>query len=106
MKTKKQLREVLKMAKNRKGLVVTTVHKGVFFGYGTPTNESTIELINCRMCIYWPSSVQGVLGLAVTGPKKGSRITPSVPSIILRDITAVMEATPESIAMWEKGIWD
>lgn len=34
-------------------LLVTTAHKGVFFGYGQPTNEKTIRLTKARMAVYW-----------------------------------------------------
>ena len=87
------------------GLVVTTAHKGVFFGYGTPSDSDTIVLTDCRMCIYWPASVKGVMGLAVTGPLEGSRISPAVPVVTLREVTAVMEATEAACGQWEKGLW-
>jgi len=88
-----------------KGLVVTTKHRGVFFGYGEPSDKDTIELKNARMCIYWPEENRGVVGLASDGPKKGARITPSAPSIILRGVTSVMETTKEAEKAWEKGLW-
>ena len=35
-------------------LLVTTLHKGVFFGYGDrdSVKDGKIRLTNCRMCIY------------------------------------------------------
>lgn len=63
-----------KTAQAQVPLVVTTVHKGVFFGYGTPTDEKTIKIDRARMCVYWPSETHGVLGLAAQGPKNGSKI--------------------------------
>ena len=95
----------MKKVKGPEALVVTTAHKGVFFGYGQSTDKDTIELKKCRMCVYWPADVRGVLGLAVTGPLKGSRITPAVSSIILREITSVMKASDEAIKNWEIGLW-
>ncbi len=90
----------------KKALVVTTSHRGVFFGYGTPTNEKVIKLENCRMCIYWSEDVKGVVGLAFTGPLKGSRVTPAAPSMTLQDVTAIMEVTDKAIMAWEKVVWD
>lgn len=86
-------------------LLVTTAHRGVFFGYGEPTTESTIRLERARMCISWPESNHGVWGLAGAGPKKGAKIGPVAPSIILRDVTAVAEVTKEAAAAWEKEPW-
>jgi hypothetical protein len=89
----------------KKALIVTTAHKGVFFGYGEPSDNPTITLENARMCVYWPQETHGVLGLASLGPIKGSRISPAAPSVILRDVTAVMEVSPAAQVNWEKGIW-
>lgn len=90
---------------NGQALVVTTQHRGVFFGYGTPTAESTIELSRARMCLYWPEENHGVVGLAADGPKTGARIGPAAPKIMLRDVTAVMECSPEAVAAWESEPW-
>lgn len=90
---------------NNKALLVTTAHKGVFFGYGTPTTESTIRLERARMCVYWTVECRGVLGLAVTGPTANCKIGPAVPSIILREVTSITEVSDEAIAQWEKAPW-
>src|SRR5688572_20319081 len=55
-------------------LIVTTAHKGVFFGYGVNNGENTIRIERARMCVYWSADVKGVVGLAATGPTKGCRI--------------------------------
>lgn len=87
-------------------LLVTTKHKGVFFGYGKKTSADTIELRNARMAVYWSSNLKGVLGLAVKGPDSSCRIGLAVPSLILRDVTAITECSPEAAKAWEKGPWD
>lgn len=86
-------------------LLVTTEHKGVFFGYGIATTENIIRIEDARMCVYWSADVKGVLGLAQSGPTKGCRITPKVPSITLQKVTSVTEATLEAAEAWEKGHW-
>ena len=91
---------------NLKPLVVTTEHKGVFFGYGIPSEAPTIRLEKVQMCIYWPAENKGVVGLASEGPLKGSRVGPAAPSIILRDVTAVMEVTPEAEKRWLSQPWN
>ena len=85
-------------------VVVTTAHRGVFFGYTEDTSGEVIALRAARNCIYWPSSNKGFLGLASEGPHKGSRIGPAA-DIELRKITAVAACTPEAGAAWEAAPW-
>ena len=94
------------MEKKEIPLVVTTAHKGVFFGFGHPTTESIIRIEKARMCVYWSADVRGVLGLASNGPTKGCKIGPSVPAITLRDVTSVMEVSAEAAAKWEEQPWN
>jgi hypothetical protein len=88
-----------------KALVVTTAHRGVFFGYGTPSDAATIVLERARMCVYWSAELKGVCGLAAQGPSKSCRIGPAVPRLTLREVTAVMEATEDAAKNWEKELW-
>jgi len=86
-------------------VLVTTAHRGVFFGYAVgSTAGKTIKLKRARCCIYWPRENKGFLGLANTGPAKGARIGPPA-NIELRDITCVAECTPEAVAAWEAAPW-
>lgn len=89
-------------------LVVTTAHRGVFFGYGVPgdRDKDTIRLERARMCVYWSQDMKGVLGLAAIGPTKSCRVGPPVPAITLRDVTSVMEATEDTAKAWENGPWE
>ena len=86
-------------------LLVTTAHRGVFFGYGTLSGDSTMTLEMARICIYWPNETHGVLGLASHGPGKGSRVGPAVPQIILRDVTACAVVTEQAALVWESEPW-
>lgn len=86
-------------------LVVTTAHRGVFFGYGQPTTKKTIRLTNARMCVYWSADVKGVLGLAHPGPSRNCKIGPAVPAITLQGITAVLEVSEEAEGRWQKEPW-
>jgi hypothetical protein len=87
-------------------VVVTTAHKGVFFGYLTGDRESkTAELTRAQMCVYWSSDVRGVLGLAATGPSRLCKVTPAVPKMTLQDVTGVMDATPEAVTAWQGKPW-
>lgn len=92
--------------KNEIGLLVTTAHRGVFFGYGKPSDEKTIKLANARMVVYWSSDVRGVMGLAAVGPNKQCRVGPKVPAMTLSDVTAVVECTDEAVKEFERGHWN
>jgi hypothetical protein len=92
-------------AKKQQALLVTTEHKGVFFGYGSPTTANTIRLERARMCVYWSQDVRSVVGLAATGPTKTCRIAPAVPALTLSDVTAVMEVSAEAAKRFELGPW-
>lgn len=92
------------MKTKEKAVLVTTAHKGVFFGYAKETSGKTIKLRAARNCIYWPSEQKGFLGLASTGPVSGARIGPAA-DLELRDITAVADCTPVAVDAWEKAPW-
>jgi hypothetical protein len=87
-----------------RAVMVTTSHRGVFFGYATSTDGATIKLRAARNCIYWPTENKGFLGLASMGPVKGSRIGPAA-DIELRDITCVAECTTAAVQAWESAPW-
>ena len=87
-------------------LVVTTIHKGVFFGYGVPTHEKTIRITKARMVVYWSPDVKGVVGLAASGPTAGCRIGPEAPAITLQDVTSVMEASTQAEVAWSNQPWN
>lgn len=87
-----------------RAVVVTTLHRGVFFGYADETDGPIIKLRSARNCIYWPSAQKGFLGLAAVGPVSGSRIGPAA-DLELRDITCVAECTDAAVAAWEQAPW-
>ena len=97
------------MAKSKEqAVMVTTEHKGVFFGYldaDADQTTKTIRLTKARLCIYWSADVKGFMGLAATGPTKGCKIGPQAPAITLQGVTSVVEVSPEAIAKWEAGPW-
>ena len=93
-----------KSVNSERAVLVTTAHRGVFFGYATDTDGATIKLRRARCCLYWPASNKGFLGLASAGPDTGARVGPAA-DIELRDITCVAECTPEAVDRWEKAPW-
>jgi hypothetical protein len=92
---------------DRQAVVVTTAHKGVFFGYldGGDRNAKTVTLSEAQMCVYWSDDVKGVVGLAATGPTRSCRITRPAPRTTLHDVTSVMDATDEAVKTWQDRPW-
>ncbi len=95
------------MAKNGVvAVLVTTVHRGVFFGYtADKVKNKTLKIKNARNCIYWSTDMKGFLGLAATGPSSSCKVGPKVPSLTLTDVTSVSEVSPEAVEKWEKSPW-
>jgi hypothetical protein len=87
-----------------RAVVVTTAHRGVFFGYTDQTDGEIIKLRAARNCLSWSASVKGFMGLAATGPDKNSRVGPPV-NIELRNITSVIACEPAAVAAWEAAPW-
>ena len=87
-------------------VMVTTAHRGVFVGLTSdPSDAELITLTRARMVVYYDASCRGVLGVAVRGLGKGSRLSPAVDRIVLRNITSVVDATPEALASWNAEPW-
>ena len=87
-----------------RAVLVTTAHRGVFFGSATETDGATIKLRAARNCIYWSVKEKGFLGLASVGPSGACKIGPAA-DIELRDITCVAEVTDAAAQAWESAPW-
>jgi hypothetical protein len=92
------------MSKKRK-VVVTTAHRGVFFGVLVEENGTVAVLEECRNCLYWSSSEKGFLGLAANGPSASCRVGPAAVRTKLHDVTSVTDCTSEAVEKWEAGPW-
>ena len=86
-------------------VLVTTMHRGVFFGTLTKDDGTRVTLENARNCVYWPTEQKGFLGLAARGPLEGSRIGPAALLLDLRDVTSVALCSKEAAERWEAGPW-
>lgn len=93
-----------KTTTDERAVIVTTAHKGIFFGWAKETDGQTIKLRAARLCVYWTSDLRGFMGLAANGPSNSCRVGPPA-DIELRDITAVVEVTPLAVQKWESGPW-
>jgi hypothetical protein len=58
-------------------VLITTAHRGVFFGYAEDTTGETIRLRRARLCVYWSEDTHGYMGLAARGPSANCRIGPA-----------------------------
>jgi len=87
---------------DKKAVLVTTKHRGVFFGYIDPETltNSTVALTDARMAIRW-GTTQGVQQLAATGPTDSSKIGAACPIPALHDVTAVFAVSKEAQEKWD-----
>jgi hypothetical protein len=97
-------KRVTRATKPARPVIVTTAHRGVFFGYADATDGETIALARARLCLYWSRNVKGFMGLAAGGPTSGCRIGPPA-DITLRNITAVIEVSDAAVKAWEAAPW-
>lgn len=93
-----------KLGQTERPVLVTTAHRGVFFGYAKAVNGETIKLRAARNVVYWSAECRGFLGLAATGPDKSCRIGPAA-DIELRSITCVASVTAEAVKAFEAQPW-
>ena len=85
-------------------VLVTTQHRGVFFGLlEAPLDEQarTIALQKCRNVIYW-SGKRGFLGLASHGPEDGSRVGSEARRVLLHDITSVTDCSSDAVRRFKE----
>lgn len=85
-----------------KAILVTTQHRGVFYGEVTDDcdlSQKSMPLQNARMAIRW-GTTKGVAQLAETGPTESSKIGATANIPCLHDITAVWEVTDEAKEKW------
>ena len=86
-------------------VLVTTIHRGVFFGTLVEDAGDVVTLDQARCCLYWDQATKGFLGLTASGPNTNCRVGPAAPKLTLRGITSVAVCTPEAIAAWEAAPW-
>ena len=88
-------------------VLITTQHRGVFFGYlnGEPEKlPGEVQLSQARSVVYWSEDCKGFLGLADKGPSDSCRIGPAV-DVTLYDVTCVAVVTPAAVERFEGGPW-
>lgn len=88
-------------------VLVTTVHRGVFFGYlvGDASKEQVV-LNRARNVTYWDAATRSFLGLAAQGPTNQCRVSAAAGAAsTLFDITGVFVCTSEAVEKFEAGPW-
>ena len=89
---------------DHKPVVVTTAHRGVFFGYLKSQDGDVVELEKARNCVYWTEALRGFVGLAAEGPGAGCKIGPAA-DMQIRAVTSVTDCTSQAAEAWEKAPW-
>lgn len=85
-----------------KPVLITTTHRGVFFGDIASEDDANIETLvvtNCRNAIYWAGK-RGFLGLATHGPSQDSKIGSTAVRVVLHNITSIADCTQEAATIW------
>ncbi len=88
-------------------VLVTTEHRGVFFGYlvGEVT-QAQVTLAKARNVTYWDQATKGFLGLAAAGPTAACRVSGAAgEESTIYKITGVFGCTPEAVKRFEAGPW-
>ena len=86
-------------SKAERAVIVTTEHRGVFFGYATDTGGDKIQLRSARMAISF-GTTRGLMELAETGPTSRSKISARA-DMEVRKVTAVFDVTAGATKAWE-----
>lgn len=85
-----------------KAVILTTEHRGVFFGYAeddADLSKTTQGLKNARMAIRWQPT-KGIAELAKDGPNNNSIIGDTADWPVIHKVTGVMLVTPEAEKKW------
>lgn len=90
-----------------RAVLVTTSHRGVFFGYIADEKKfpEQITLKNMRNCIQW-RGLKGFLELTTTGPTGACRIGPAAERGTLANCTGMWDVQPAAVKAWEEAPWN
>lgn len=85
-----------------KPVLVTTEHRGVFFGYvdnDADLSQTTLALKKARMAIRW-GTTKGVQQLAAEGVQPNSKIGATCDIPVLHKVTAVFAVSEQAEQSW------
>jgi hypothetical protein len=84
--------------------VVLTEFKEIFCGWSSDVSGDRVKLRGARQAVYFSQDSHGLLGLAVNGPGKESRIGPAA-NIECRKVVNVIECSQVAAEAWEQAKW-
>lgn len=87
------------MTEKAKPVLITTKHRGVFYGYLDGRDGDCVTLTKARCAIYWGTTT-GFMELAQTGPTSKSRIGAVADRIELFDVTSIADVTADAEKLW------
>ena len=88
-----------------KPVLLTTKHRGVFFGYINGDEETRNPVVkDCRNILWWDESCRGFLGLAANGPTDKCRVGPAA-DVKLYDVTCVADVTANAEEKFKAAPW-
>ena len=85
-----------------KAVLVTTIYRGVFFGFLESRDGNSVILTDARCAIRW-NTTGGFLELAQVGPNSNSKIGSPAPRIELFDVTSISDVTDEAAEKWQSA---
>jgi hypothetical protein len=90
-------------------VILTTLHRGVFFGYAATTagwakDGATVKLARGRSVVYWSADCHGFMGLAANGPTASCKIGPAC-DIEVKNVTAVLDVPAPAAKKFEEAPW-
>lgn len=88
---------------NKERPVVVHANNAIFFGYLISHEGKEVKLHSARNAYYWKCE-RGMLELANSGPKLGSKIGDRA-DITLTDVVMIQECKSEAIDAWESLKW-
>ena len=93
------------MTKKRQKVIVTTEHRGVFYGGLQSYDEEArvAVLTDCCMAIYW-GTTDGLFQLAATGPTTKSKLSAVAPKIRLEKCVSILNVSGDAEAAWAKRL--
>lgn len=93
-------------ASSSRAVLVTTEHRGVFFGYVEDESKfpNEITLTKMRNCIQW-RGLKGFLELTTTGPTSACRVGPAAERGTLAKCTGRWDIEPKAVDAWETQPW-
>lgn len=90
--------------KEERCVVILTEFKEIFCGWTSDTSGDRIALRQARQACYYSAETHGLLGLAVEGPAKGSKIGPAADMEVRKPVN-VIECRPEAAEAWGNATW-